>query len=235
VLLVDGYSGYNDVEKISSRRRAACFAHVRRYFFDSLKTAPVAQEALDLITELYRVEHAAKEQRLSKTAYLAFRKQRAGPIRERFKGWLDAQRERHPPKSPLGIAIRYTLGQWEELGIFLRDARVSLDNNASERSLRRIALGRNNYLFVGDVASGKSLVGLPGAWAAAKSGPSRFRHDQAFRPIPVRLRIQGGHRHGQQDCDTPGLPNGLQPRLSLGTPSGAGPLQTSPYSVAPSH
>lgn len=64
MLLVDGYSGYNDVEKISSRRRAACYAHVRRYFFDSLKTAPVAQEALDLITELYRVEHAAKEQRL---------------------------------------------------------------------------------------------------------------------------------------------------------------------------
>jgi transposase len=169
VLLVDGYSGYNDVEKISSRRRAACFAHVRRYFFDSLKTAPVAQEALDLITELYRVEHAAKEQRLSKTAYLAFRKQRAGPIRERLKAWLDAQRERHPPKSPLGVAIRYTLGQWEELGIFLRDARVPLDNNASERSLRRIALGRKNYLFVGDIASGKSLVGLYSLVATCES------------------------------------------------------------------
>ena len=67
VLLVDGYSGYNDIEKVSSRRRAACFAHVRRYFFESLKTAPVAQEALDLITELYCVEHDAKEQRLSES------------------------------------------------------------------------------------------------------------------------------------------------------------------------
>jgi transposase len=111
VLLVDGYSGYNDIEKVSSRRRAACLAHVRRYFFESLKTAPLAQEALDLITELYRVEHDAKQQRLSEAAHLELRKQRAGPIREAFKVWLDAQRSRHPPKSPLGVAIRYTLGQ----------------------------------------------------------------------------------------------------------------------------
>ncbi len=142
VLLVDGYSGYNDVEKVSSRRRAACLAHVRRYFFDSLKTAPVAQEALDFITELYGVEHDAKEQQLSKAAKLALRKQLAGPIRDRFKEWLDAQRTRHPPKSPLGVAICYTLGQWNELGVFLDDARVPLDNNASERSLRRPSAGR---------------------------------------------------------------------------------------------
>jgi transposase len=169
VLLVDGYSGYNDIEKVSSRRRAACHAHVRRYFFDSLKTAPVAQDALDLITELYRVEHDAKEQRLSETAYLEFRKLRAGPIRVCLKAWLDAQRTRHPPKSPLGTAIRYTLGQWDELGVFLDDARVPLDNNGSERSLRRIAMGRKNYLFVGDVASGKSLAGLYSLVATCES------------------------------------------------------------------
>lgn len=169
VLLVDGYSGYNDIEKVSSRRRAACLAHARRYFFDSLKTAPVAQEALDLITELYRVEHDAKEQRLSETAHLELRKVRAGPIRDRLKTWLDAQRLRQPPKSPLGVAIRYALGQWKELGVFLDDARVPLDNNASERSLRRIALGRKNYLFVGDVDSGKSLVGLYSLVATCES------------------------------------------------------------------
>ena len=160
VLLVDGYSGYNDVEKVSSRRRAACLAHVRRYFFESLRTAPVAQEALDLITALYRVEHDAKEQRLSQSSHLEFRKQRAGPIRDRLKAWLDEQSRRQPPKSPLGAAIRYALGQWTELGVFLDDARVPLDNNASERALRRVALGRKNYLFVGDVAAGKSLAGL---------------------------------------------------------------------------
>jgi transposase len=169
VLLVDGYSGYNDVEKVSTRRRAACLAHVRRYFFESLKTAPVAQEALDIITELYRVEHEAKERRLSETAYLEFRKLRAGPLRIRLKSWLYAQQAKHPPKSPLGVAIRYTLGQWDELGVFLSDPRVPLDNNASERALRRIALGRKNYLFVGDVASGKSLAGLYSLVATCES------------------------------------------------------------------
>jgi transposase len=169
VLLVDGYSGYNDVEKVSSRRRAACLAHVRRYFFESLKTAPIAQHALDLITALYRVEHEAKERQLFGAAHLEFRNARAGPIREQLKVWLDAQRSCHPPKSPFGVAIRYTLGQWNELGVFLHDARVPLDNNASERSLRRIALGRKNYLFVGDVASGRSLAGLYSLVATCES------------------------------------------------------------------
>ena len=169
VLLVDGYSGYNDIEKVSSRRRAACLAHVRRYFFDALRTAPVAQEALDLITELYRVEHAAKERQLSEAAYLEFRKRRAGPIRKRLKAWLDAHSTRQPPKSPLGTAIRYALGQWNELGVFLTVAGVPLDNNASERSLRRIAIGRKNYLFVSDVESGKSLAGLYSLVATCES------------------------------------------------------------------
>jgi len=57
VLLVDGY---NDIEHVSSRRRAGCYAHVRRHFFESIKTAPVAQQALDMMTELYRVEHARR-------------------------------------------------------------------------------------------------------------------------------------------------------------------------------
>ena len=160
VLLVDGYSGYNAVEAVSSRRRAACFAHVRRYFFESLKTAPVAQEALDLIAEIYRLEREARDGGLSETSHLDFRKRRAGPIHEALRTWLDIQAPRHPPKSPLGMAIRYTLGQWKELGVFLDDSRVPLDNNASERALRRIALGRKNYLFVGDVAAGQSLAGL---------------------------------------------------------------------------
>jgi len=169
VLLVDGYSGYNDIEKVSSRRRAACHAHARRYFFEALKTAPVAQEILDLITDLYRVEHEATERGLSGNAKLEFRKVRAGPIREAIKAWLDAQQPRHPPKSPLGVAIRYTLAQWSELGVFLDDERVPLDNNASERSLRRIALGRKNYLFVGDVEAGSSLAGLYSLVATCES------------------------------------------------------------------
>jgi len=160
VLLVDGYSGYNVVDEVSTRRRAACHAHLRRYFHESLPTAPIAQQMLDLVAELYVAEHAADAQRLVGASKLDFRKQRAGPIRERMRAWLDAQRERHPPKSPIGVAIRYADNQWAELGVFLDDERVPLDNNGSERALRRIALGRKNYLFVHDGDAGTSLAGL---------------------------------------------------------------------------
>jgi transposase len=160
-LIVDAYSGYNIVAEVSRRKRAACHAHLRRYFHDALPTAPIAQEAIDLILGIYRVEHDAKAQEISGTkAHLRLRRRRAGPIRDQLHAWLLKQKPRHPPKSPIATAIRYALNQWRELGRFLDDARVPLDNNASERSLRRVALGRKNYLFVGDVDAGMSIAGL---------------------------------------------------------------------------
>jgi transposase len=160
-LIVDGYSGYNVVAEVSKRKRAVCHAHLRRYFHEALPTAPIAQEAIELILGLYRVEHDAKEQTITGTkAHLRLRRQRAGPIRDQLYEWLLRQKPRHPPKSPISAAIRYALNQWRELGRFLDDARVPLDNNASERSLRRVALGRKNYLFVGDVEAGASIAGL---------------------------------------------------------------------------
>ncbi len=115
---------------------------------------------LDLVAELYLAEHAADEQGLVGASKLDFRKQRAGPTRARMRLWLDAQPARHPPKSPIAAAIRYADNQWEELGVFLDDERVPLDNNGSERALRRVALGRKNYLFVHDVERGASIAGL---------------------------------------------------------------------------
>lgn len=160
-LLVDAYSGYNAVAEVSRRKRAACHAHLRRYFHEALATAPVAQEAIDLILELYRVEHEAKEREIVGTAqHLKLRKQKSAPARDRLRAWLEQQLGRHPPKSPIGIAIRYGQNHWAELGRFLEDARLPLDNNASERSLRRVALGRKNFLFVGDVDAGSSIAGL---------------------------------------------------------------------------
>ena len=146
VLLVDSYSGYNIVETVSGRRRAACHAHMRRYFHDSLKTAPVAQELLDLVTELYRAEHDARARGLAGRSHLEFRKLQVAPVHDRIKAWLDENIDRHPPKSPIGVALRYSLNHWTEFRAFLDDDRIPLDNNASERSLRRIALGPKNYL-----------------------------------------------------------------------------------------
>jgi transposase len=157
VLLADSYSGYNVVAEVSGRRRAACHAHLRRYFHESLKTAPVAQELLDLVAELYRTEHQAPA---NADEHFEFRKLRVAYVHDRIKAWLDEHRDRHPPKSPIAIAIRYALNHWTEFRAFLDDPRIPLDNNASERSLRRVALGRKNYLFVGNLNAGQSLAGL---------------------------------------------------------------------------
>lgn len=160
-LLVDSYSGYNGVADVSSRIRAACHAHLRRYFHEALATAPIAQEAIDLILQLYRVEHEAKKQGILRTsAHFTLRQTKSTGVRDKLHAWLTSQQSLHPPKSPIAAAIRYGLNHWEELGRFLADARIPLDNNASERSLRRVALGRKNYLFVGDVAAGDNIAGL---------------------------------------------------------------------------
>jgi transposase len=160
-LVVDGYSGYNVVEGVSSRERAACHAHVRRYFYDALPTAPAAKQALDFILDLYRVEHEAKERKIVRTpAHLDLRRQKSALIRERFKAWLEAEKPRHLPKGPMGTAIQYTLNNWDELGCFLNNAGVPLDNNAAESALRRVALGRKNFLFVGHDQAGRNIAGL---------------------------------------------------------------------------
>lgn len=160
-LLVDAYSGYNAVEAVSRRKRAACHAHLRRYFHEALATSPVAQQAIDIILELYRVEQdAQRRQIVGTTRHLKLRRRRSAKIREKLKVWVETQMPTHPPKSPLGVALRYAQNHWQELGRFLEDPRVPLDNNASERSLRRVALGRKNYLFVGHAASGANLAGL---------------------------------------------------------------------------
>lgn len=188
-LLVDGYSGYNDVANVSSRVRAGCHAHLRRYFHDALATAPIAGEAIALIGEIYGVEREAERRSLTGNSKLEFRKKHAGPVRDRLKDWLERERGRQLPKSPIGAAIRYGLNSWAELGRFLENPRVPLDNNASEAALRRVALGRKNFLFVGDVDSGTNIAGLYTLVATCEArGINPFAY---LTDIIVRLRDVG--------------------------------------------
>jgi transposase len=161
-LVVDAYTGYNRVTQVAGRERAGCLAHARRKFFEALPTAPVeAKRALELILEVYRVEHAAKEAGVVRTAeHLKLRQSRGREAMERLKAWLEAEQDRHPPKSPLGEAIGYALNQWQPLSRFLEDEKIPVDNNASERALRVVALGRKNFLFVGHQEAGQNLAGL---------------------------------------------------------------------------
>ena len=160
-LVVDGYTGYNRVTLPQGRVRVGCWAHVRRKFFEALATAPEAQTALDFILELYRIEHAVRDagQRGS-PEHLCARRAQSAAIVQRMAAWMEEQLPRHPPKGPLGVALRYAQGQWTALTRFLEDAALPLDNNSAERALRAIALGRKNYLFVGHDEAGENLAGL---------------------------------------------------------------------------
>jgi transposase len=158
-LLVDAYTGYNPVVDVDGRKRAACLAHVRRKFFDALATAPEAQEALDIILDVYRVEHRATEEGIVRSdAHARLRKKESRAAMKRLRTWLDHHRDRYLPKGPLGKAISYALDNWDELQVFLTDVNVPVDNNASERALRIVALGRKNFMFVGHEDAGQNLA-----------------------------------------------------------------------------
>jgi transposase len=160
-LVVDAYTGYNAVTVPKGRLRVGCWSHTRRKFFEALSTTPEAQQALDLILELYRVEDRALQTGIVRTeAHRAWRQQHSSAVLMRLHEWLQVQRPLHLPKGPVGQAISYALNQWEALGHFLHNEHLPLDNNRSEGALRIAAQGRKNFLFVGHEGAGQNLAGL---------------------------------------------------------------------------
>lgn len=185
-LVVDAYTGYNRVTDVEGRERASCLAHVRRRFFDALQTAPrEGRRALELILDVYRVEHDVKERGIVRTAeHLELRQTRGRAAMNAFTKWLDDEKDRHPPKSPLGQAISYARNRGETLTRFLTDVRIPLDNNASESALRVVALGRKNFMFVGGPETGQNLAGLYSLVATCEShdvDPIEYLRDVLLR------------------------------------------------------
>lgn len=183
-LQVDAYSGYNNVVVPDGRVRVGCWAHVRRKFHEALSTAPEAEAALQLILALYRVEADADRDNADDKERLRRRRAASAEVIEDIATWLRAEQPKHLPKSPIGEAIRYALGQWDALTRFLNDARLELDNNASERALRTVALGRKNYLFVGNDEAGENLAGLMSLLATCEANgvnPEAYLADVLMR------------------------------------------------------
>ncbi len=159
-LLADAYSGYNRICTPEGRTRAGCWAHVRRKFFEAKESAHEAERVLEQIRALYQIEYDAANQEANNADRLGLRKTRSFPILNELQKYLSEQQGLHPPKSPMGKAISYALNNWEELGQFIENHELPLDNNASERALRIVALGRKNYLFAGSDQAAKNLAGL---------------------------------------------------------------------------
>ena len=160
-LVVDAYTGYNAVTGVDGRERAGCLAHVRRKFFDSLKQAPEAAAPLEMIRQIYLVEHDAAERRITGTAeHQQMREELELPWLDELYIWIAKNKALFPPKSNLGKAMSYAHNNWQTLTRFIKDVRIPPDNNASERALRVVALGRKNFLFVRDQESGENLANL---------------------------------------------------------------------------
>jgi transposase len=141
VLLADGYGGYNGVVAGNGIMRAGCWAHLRRKIIDAEKAAPeIAREAIELVRALYAVEKQAKD--VAVEARLCLRQEQSVPVlttlREKFLAW----KEQLLPKHPMAEAINYALGQWAELIVFSADGAVPIDNNVSEREMKRVILNQ---------------------------------------------------------------------------------------------
>jgi len=159
-LVVDQYTGYNVVTKPGRRVRAGCLAHARRKLFE-LSEHPETAEALDLIRDIYLVEDEARRAGILGTpAHLELRQRKSRPLFARLLCWGHKHRPRYNPKSRMAKAINYLLNHFRELGCFLRFASIPPDNNKAEASLRRVALGRSNFLFVGNENAGRNLAVL---------------------------------------------------------------------------
>jgi transposase len=157
VLLADAYAGYNGVVAGNEIVRAGCWAHARRKVIEAEKAAPeIAREAVALVRALYDVERQAKE--VSAAERLELRRTRSAPVlaglREKLLGW----KEQLLPKHPMAEAVNYALGQWEELTVFCSDGDVPIDNNVSEREMKRVVLNRKNSLFVGNARGGRTAA-----------------------------------------------------------------------------
>jgi hypothetical protein len=170
VLLADGYGGYDGVVVGNQIRRAGCWAHARRKFIDAEVSNPkLAAAAVALINRLYEAEKRAATMTVEQRT--AFRQQESKPIVEELHTKISEWKSQLLPKHPMTLAINYTLNQWTELTAFLNDGAIPIDNNVSEREMKRIVLNRKNSLFVGNERGGHTAAILASITSTCK------RHD----------------------------------------------------------
>ena len=180
----DAYGGYDGLYLPGGATEVACWAHVRRKFVDAEPTDPaLAKAAVDRIRVLFQIEEAAKD--LSDEARAALRREKAQPLLEEFKAWLDLAETQALPKSPLGRAIVYARNQWPALVRYVDDGRLSISNNAAERALRPIAIGRKNWLFFQREGGGRTAAILMSLLMTAKA--AGIHPGDYFKDVLLRI------------------------------------------------
>jgi len=154
----DGYTGFNGLFGENKADEQACMVHVRRKFVDIFERegSAIAKEVIERIADLYGVEKEARG--MTPEVRIALRQAKAKPIFNDLEVWLQAQLPKISGKTPLAQAIRYALGRMPKARAYLNNGMLELDNNICERSIRPIALGRKNYLFMGSIGGGKAAA-----------------------------------------------------------------------------
>jgi transposase len=168
MLQADAYAGFDPLYQSGRIQEAGCWAHVRRKFYDLhvAHNSPVAAEALRRIGELYAVEADIRGQQPEERR--RGRGERSRPLLASLKQWLEDTLGKLSKKSETAQAVRYALGRWEALLRYANDGRLEIDNNAAERALRVVALGRKNYLFAGSDRGGERAASIYSLIGTAK-------------------------------------------------------------------
>jgi transposase len=217
-LQADAFGGYDGIyagQAGGQVTEVACWSHARRKFYEARTSdSETATQALAYIRLLYDVEDEAKEQfrrqgegdgaRPPAAIRLELRQAKVVPLLAQFRAWLEsrlpgsparegvAQRSPVLPKSPMGQAITYVLNQWEALNVYVTDGDLDIDNNAAENALRRIAIGRKNWLFCGSDNGGHTAAVLFSLIATCQ------RHDvdpfAYLRDVLTRIAAHPMHR-----------------------------------------
>ena len=147
----DGYSGYDAMLETGDIVGVGCWAHARRKFAAIVKSYPnnpgFAAEAINRLKKVYHLEKTAREESYTLDQIHKMRTEKAEPILLNFKDRLEQTILVTPPSSPIAAAIQYTLNQWPKLTGYLKDPRLEIDNNASERAMKGFAIGRKNWMF----------------------------------------------------------------------------------------
>jgi len=167
-LQADAFAGFNQIYESGRVLEAACWAHVRRKFYD-LKEAhnsPIAGEAVERIGELYGIEKEVRGRPPEERREA--RNTRSRPLLESMREWLEASLAKLSKKSDTSAAIRYALGLWDALVRFCDDGHIEIDNSAAERALRAVAIGRKNYLFAGSDSGGERAAAIYSLTGSAK-------------------------------------------------------------------
>lgn len=160
ILQADGYAGFHHLYGDGRIHEAACWAHVRRKFYDLhvAHASPIASEAIERIAALYAIEQEIRGHPPEERCEV--RRARARPLIDDLHVWMEKKLSTLSRKSELAAAFRYALSRWRALLRYVDDGRVEIDNNGAERALRAVVMGRHNYLFAGSDSGGERAAAI---------------------------------------------------------------------------